>query len=176
MSIGQNLCHTIKLILWSEKTSIQVIYFNMYVHVCFVYQVQIKLHQNSHPKFHKKFLFYMLYQNSDTMNILRYAFCISILPFCSDTDSSNNLYSTHLTCSEFWVPARGLAYTNITYNVIPLSLCKYTLFSKSEDHLFFATSALSFDKNNRHTTHTVSESAIIFQAEKTVPESDFLNY
>ena len=42
---------------------------------------------------------------------------------------SNNLYSTHLTHSAFWVPARGIAYTNITHNVIPLSLCKYTLFS-----------------------------------------------
>ena len=31
----------------------------------------------------------------------------------------------------------------------------------------FATSASSFDKNNRHTTHTVSRNAIIFQAEKT---------
>ena len=49
---------------------------------------------------------------------------------------SYSLYSTHLTRSEFLVPARGIAYTNITHNVIPLSLCKYTLFSKSEDHLF----------------------------------------
>ena len=40
------------------------------------------------------------------------------------------------TLSEFWVPARGITYTNITYNVIPLSLSKYTLFFKGEDHLF----------------------------------------
>ena len=32
--------------------------------------------------------------------------------------------------------------------------------------IFFTTSAPSFDKNNFHITHTVSRSAIIFQAEK----------
>ena len=55
---------------------------------------------------------------------------------CSGMDCRNNLYSTLLTRSEFWVPARGIAYTNITNNVIPSNLCKYTLFSKSEDHIF----------------------------------------
>ena len=63
-------------------------------------------------------------------------FCISVSPFCSGTGGSYSLYSTHLTRSEFWVPARGIVYTNITHNVIPLSLCKYTLFSKREDNLF----------------------------------------
>ena len=99
-------------------------------------------------------------------------FCITISTFYSRTDGSNNLYSTLLTRSEFWVPARGIAYTNITHNVTPLSLCKYTLFSKSEDHLF-ATSALSFDKNNHYTPHTLSRSAIIFQAEKAATISYF---
>ena len=32
--------------------------------------------------------------------------------------------------------------------------------------IIFATSAPSFDKNNYHITHTVSRSAIMFQAEK----------
>ena len=50
--------------------------------------------------------------------------------------SSYSLYSKRLTCSQSLVPARGIAYTNITHIVIPLSLCKFTLFSKSEDHLF----------------------------------------
>ena len=68
--------------------------------------------------------------------IFNVTFCISISPFCSGTDGSNSLYSTHLTRSEFLAPARGIAYTNITHYVISLSLCKYTLFSKSEDHLY----------------------------------------
>ena len=77
-------------------------------------------------------------------------------------------YSTHLTRSQSLVPARGIAYANITHNVIPLTLRKCALFSKSEDHIF-SISAPSFDKNNRHTTHTVTRGAIIFQAEKAAP-------
>ena len=49
--------------------------------------------------------------------------------FSHGTDSSS-LYSTHLTRSVFRVPARGIAYTNITHIVIPLSLCKYTSFPR----------------------------------------------
>ena len=49
---------------------------------------------------------------------------------------SNSLYSKHLTRSQSLVPAKDIAYTNITHIVIPLSLCLRTLFSKSEDHLF----------------------------------------
>ena len=43
---------------------------------------------------------------------------------------SYSLYSKHLTRTLF------CTRTNITHIVIPLSLCKHTLFSKSEDHLF----------------------------------------
>ena len=67
--------------------------------------------------------------------IFNVTFCTSISPFCFDTDGSYSLYSTHLTRSEFWVPARGIAYTNITHNVIPLSL-GMRCFPKSEDDLF----------------------------------------
>ena len=41
-------------------------------------------------------------------------------------------------------------------------------FSKSEDHLF-ATTPSSFDKNNYLKLHTVSRSAIMFQADKGAP-------
>ena len=41
--------------------------------------------------------------------------------------------------------------------------------------IYFATIAPLSDKNNRHTTHTVSRSAIIFQAENAAPV-DLLNF
>ena len=44
----------------------------------------------------------------------------------------------------------------------------YVVFQKWRSFTF-ATSAPSFDKNNRHTSHTVSRSAIIFQAENAAP-------
>ena len=43
---------------------------------------------------------------------------------------SYSLYSKHLTRTQF------CTRTNITHIAIPLSLCKYTLFFKSEDRLF----------------------------------------
>ena len=98
-------------------------------------------------------------------------FVLAFSSFCSGTDDSYSLYSTHLTRSEFWVPARGIAYTNITHNVIPLSICKYTSFSKNEDDLFLQPVHLrsTRTKNNYHISHTISRSATIFQAEKAVP-------
>ena len=84
---------------------------------------------------------------------------------------SYSLYPTHLTRPEFWVPARHIAYTNITENVIPLRLCKYTLFSKSEDHLFLQP--LHFRSTRTiitHCIHTVSRNAIIFQADNAAPQ------
>ena len=63
----------------------------------------------------------------------------------------------------------GNAYTVLYVHkhhayVTPLSLCKYTLFQNVKSFVC-VISALSFDKNNYHITHTVSRSAIIFQAE-----------
>ena len=96
--------------------------------------------------------------------IFKVTFCISISLFCSGTGDSNSFYSTHLTRSGFSVPERGIVYTNSTHNVIPLSqIC--VVFQKWRSFVF-GTSAPSFDKNNYHITHTVSRSAIIFQAEK----------
>ena len=77
------------------------------------------------------------------------------------------------TFSEFG-PSRGervhkyYAYCNsIKFLLI------YVVFSKVKI-IYFAISAPSFDKNNRHTTHTVSRSAIIFQTKKAAPV--FLTY
>ena len=54
------------------------------------------------------------------------------------------------TRSESSVPARASAYTNITHVVIPLSLCEYTLFSKSEDRLFLQPVHLSSTRTEMH--------------------------
>ena len=54
--------------------------------------------------------------------IFNVTFCIRISPFCSRPGGSYSLYSKHLTRSEFSVPARGIAYANVTHNVIPLSI------------------------------------------------------
>ena len=75
---------------------------------------------------------------------------------------SYSLYSKHLTRTQF------CTRTNVTHILIPYGLCKHLLFSKSERSFIFATGA-KIDKNNRHTTQTVSRSAIIFQAEKAAP-------
>ena len=50
-------------------------------------------------------------------------FYITISSSCSGTDESYSLYPKYLTRSQSLVSARGIAYTNITRNVIPLSLC-----------------------------------------------------
>ena len=83
--------------------------------------------------------------------------------------SSYSLYSKQHVRS--FGPSRGIAYTNITHIVVPLSLCKYTLFPKVKI-IYFATSAPSFDKNNNHKSHTVSRSAIIFRAETAATRSN----
>ena len=66
----------------------------------------------------------VIFMLSNNFNV---TFCMSIWSFCSGTDGSNNSYSTHLTRSEFTVPARDIAYTNITHIVI---LLIYVVFPK----------------------------------------------
>ena len=74
------------------------------------------------------------YYTQVLVGIFNVTFCISILSFCSGTDGSYSLYSTHLTRSEFCIPARGIAYTNITHNVI---LCKSRCFPRVKIIYFY---------------------------------------
>ena len=62
---------------------------------------------------------------------------------------SYSLYSKHLTRTQF------CTRTNITHIVIPLNLCKYTLFSKSEDYLFLQPVHLRAQSS--HNAYGISE-------------------
>ena len=98
--------------------------------------------------------------NEFSMPRLVYAFAradrVSVLHSKRKHVRSYSLYSKHLTRTQFCTRSK-----NITHIVIPLSLCKYTLFSKSEDHLFCQPVHL-------RSTRTIVTWRIlyIFQAEK----------
>ena len=94
------------------------------------------------------------------------AFCIRIRS--SSPRTGRRSYSSALeakTRSQSLVPARDIAYTNITHIVIPLSLC--------EDHLFLQP--VSFVRQQPcNISHPVSRSVIIFHSEKAAPETKSL--
>ena len=62
--------------------------------------------------------------------IFNVTFCISISSFCSRRSRQSQFVLYAFNTFGVLVPASGIAYTNITHNVIPLSLCEYTLFSQ----------------------------------------------
>ena len=85
--------------------------------------------------------------------IFNVTFCISTSPLCFRTGTELQFVLDAFNTFGVLVPARDIVYTNISHNVIPLSLCKYTLFSQKWRLFIFATRGPSFDKNNRRTTH-----------------------
>ena len=55
--------------------------------------------------------------------IFNVTFCVSISPFCSRTGIQLQFVLEAFNRFGVLIPARGIAYTNITHIVIPLSLC-----------------------------------------------------
>ena len=95
---------------------------------------------------------------------------VAILPSKRKHVSSYSLYSKYLTRSEFWVPASCIAYTNITHIAISLSLCKYTLSFKSEDHFFVQPMHLRLTRTIiTYRIRYLGALYIIFLAEKAAP-------